>query len=81
MSVRLDSVDGKISDSISNGTFAALIACARSFGDPVHAWSGLHDPDKWSPDECRLIAARAKQLGALAPLFEELAQDGGVEIG
>lgn len=81
MSVRLESKDDKEFDiSISNGDFAALVACARAFNEDVPAWNGTHDGHYYSPEHLRRIANRAKQIGSLAGAMEELADQGGATV-
>ena len=83
MSVNLNSVETKpvISESISNGTFAAIIACARAYeGDKVPGWNGCHDGQEWTPEQLKIIADSLEQTASAVPILRELAENGGLKI-
>lgn len=81
MSVSLDSKNGNVGQSVSNGSWAAIIALARSY-DPKTCsdWNGCHDGQEWTPSELTAMADRLESTARLVPILRDLAADGGVTI-
>ena len=80
MSVSLTSLNGKVGENVSNGSWAAIVAVARIMGEDVSEWNGCHDGQIWYPKELLLMAGRIKQIAELVPILEELARNEGVTI-
>lgn len=80
MSVQLTSKDGTIGESISNGSFAALVAMARAFGEDVPEWNGCHDGQEYTAAHLNLILARLIQLEDLKEILVDLSRGGGAVI-
>jgi hypothetical protein len=80
MSVNLNSHDGEVSENVSNGSWAAIVALARAFGDQIPGWNGCHDCQVWTPDQLRIMSQRLRQTAELEPILNELAEHGGVWI-
>ena len=82
MSVELTSKNGEISENICNGSWAAIVACARAYEhDRIPDWNGCHDGDQlWTPEQLEVMADRIEQTAALIPILRDLAQAGGVVV-
>lgn len=81
MSVRLQSLNGEIDESVCNGSWAAIVALARAYeGETIPKWNGCHDGQKWTPEHLNVMAERLKQTAKLQEIIQDLANNGGVEI-
>ncbi|HYG36367.1 MAG TPA: hypothetical protein VEC99_16355 [Clostridia bacterium] len=80
MSVNLNSKDDSWSENISNGSWQAVVACARAYDNRIPAWNGCHDGQEWSPEHLTIMADRLERTAEMVPMLRELAQRGGVSI-
>lgn len=83
MSVRLDSIEATpaVSESVCNATWAAVVACARSYEpDKVPPWNGCHDGQVWTPEQLKIMITRLQQTADVLPILRDLAEHGGVKI-
>jgi|GEM_PF-6627690 hypothetical protein len=80
MSAQLTSLNGKISESFSNGQWKAYTALAAAFGENVPEWNGCHDGQFWTIEQLRKISQRTKQLAELVGIIDDLANNGGAKV-
>ena len=81
MSVNLDSIESAVSESVTNGTWMAIIAVARTFEpSKVSSWNGCHDGQVWTPEELTIMANRLEEVASVLPILRELSKHGGVKI-
>jgi hypothetical protein len=83
MSVNLNSLKctPEVSESVPNGTWAAVVACARCYEpDKVPGWNGCHDGQVWTPEQLTIMADRLEQTASVIPILRALAEADGVKI-
>jgi len=80
MSVIINSKDHEVEANVSNGTWAAAVACARAYQLEVPEWSGTNDKAEWTPEQLKIMADRLEQTAQIIPLLRELEKGGGAVL-
>lgn len=85
MNVRLSSVYSSdphaIVEEISNQTWRAIVAVGNAYEpDKIPLWDGNHDFQKWTSDQCGIMAKRLEQAAMQLNTLHLLSKTGGAIV-
>lgn len=83
MSVKLTPINAaKDSETVNicNGTWRAITAAAKAYGEDIDVWNGFHDGQNYTPDQLRKMAARIEQIKDTPEWLRWLAEHGGAVL-